>query len=356
MSSLQKAVSRSTGCSLNTAARRRGSNARTATTFEVGNHYESMDVDNTVANTPTTATNIIASNSIPGTHKITRKQHFTIIENSDDNDRNDAMDVDVNSKSAAISFGTTTQTSFVVGVVKSSHKSNDNSVDFDVEQMEGVIDQGTKMPLIVLDGANVAFAYATAVVSNNDGSKTNTTTNSSSSSSKGGKIEPNVRGIQIAMDYFIQAGLRALVVLPAYWFHSKNSTNTITNRKETQTILKALKTKGLVVVSPPTDDDDAYALTIARREENRSFREPRNGEGPGYVLSNDLFRDAQQRMLCTGDHTLKEWLTNGRDVHTGPGRISYTFGNLQTMNDRGEYILDFIPNPRHPLILQLPKL
>jgi hypothetical protein len=35
----------------------------------------------------------------------------------------------------------------------------------------------------------------------------------------------------------------------------------------------------------------------------------------------------------------------------GAGRISYTFGDVGTMNDRGEHILDFIPNPRHPLVL-----
>mmetsp|Transcript_8499 Transcript_8499/g.17645 ORF Transcript_8499/g.17645 Transcript_8499/m.17645 type:complete len:129 (+) Transcript_8499:80-466(+) len=114
-------------------------------------------------------------------------------------------------------------------------------------------------------------------------------------------------------------------------------------------ILSDLKERGLIVASPPTDDDDAYALTISRREEMRSRKPPRNGEGPGFVLSNDLFRDAQERDASNG--TLKEWLTKGRNADIGPGRISYTFGDMGRMNDRGERVLDFVPNPRHPLII-----
>ncbi|KAL3918917.1 MAG: hypothetical protein SGARI_007331, partial [Bacillariaceae sp.] len=112
-------------------------------------------------------------------------------------------------------------------------------------------------------------------------------------------------------------------------------------------ILHSLKEQGLIVASPPTDDDDAYALTIARREEMRSLTK-RKGEGPGFVLSNDLFRDAQAR---DPSGSLKQWLTKGRHEAVGAGRISYTFGDMGTMNDRGERILDFIPNPRHPLVL-----
>lgn len=129
--------------------------------------------------------------------------------------------------------------------------------------------------------------------------------------------------------------------------HSSTNNETTTNKLK---ILQALKSQGLLVASPPTDDDDAYALTIARREEQRSLKRPppQTGEGPGFVLSNDLFRDAQQR---DDSGTLKEWLTNGRQKSTiGPGRISYTFGDMGTMNDRGEHVFDFLPNPRHPLI------
>ena len=100
-------------------------------------------------------------------------------------------------------------------------------------------------------------------------------------------------------------------------------------------------------VQNATDDDDAYALTIARREEMRSLSK-RNGEGPGFVLSNDLFRDAQAR---DSSGSLLQWLKQGRNETVGPGRISYTFGDMGTMNDRGERILDFIPNPRHPLVI-----
>jgi hypothetical protein len=178
------------------------------------------------------------------------------------------------------------------------------------------------------------------------------------------KIEPNVQGIKVATDHFLHAGLRVLVVLPQYWLktksrsgdyglinnsHQHNKYNSLLLDPLQLNILNDLKTQGLIVTSPPTDDDDAYALTIARREEIRSLSSlsKRNGEGPGFVVSNDLFRDAQDR-----DNTgvLKQWLKYGRDGTVGPGRISYTFGMMGTMNDRGEQILDFIPNPRHPLI------
>mmetsp|Transcript_50066 Transcript_50066/g.57807 ORF Transcript_50066/g.57807 Transcript_50066/m.57807 type:complete len:285 (-) Transcript_50066:107-961(-) len=226
-----------------------------------------------------------------------------------------------------------------------------------IEQMEGVIDQGTKMPLVVLDGANVAYAYATAM-----SEYLNNNTNNNNNSKKKATLEPDVRGIQIAMEFFATHHVRTLAVLPQYWFRSSHSiptTSTSSTRNNETTklkILQELKSQGLLVASPPTDDDDAYALTIARREEQRSLLKKtgsdthhnRNGEGPGFVLSNDLFRDAQHRD-DTG--TLQAWLVNGRKNSTiGPGRISYTFGDLGTMNDRGEQVFDFIPNPRHPLI------
>jgi hypothetical protein len=110
--------------------------------------------------------------------------------------------------------------------------------------------------------------------------------------------------------------------------------------------LNDLQAQGLIVASPPADDDDAYVLTIARREESRSLRR-NNGEGPGFVLSNDMFRDAQKR---DGSGALQDWLNNGRNETIGSGRISFTFCDMGTMNDHGERILDFVPNPRHPLV------
>jgi hypothetical protein len=100
--------------------------------------------------------------------------------------------------------------------------------------------------------------------------------------------------------------------------------------------LKMLKEQGLLVAAPPRDDDDAYALTIARRENMRAMQ---RGEGGGFVLSNDMFRDAMAR-----DAELEHWLKGGW------GRISFAFCDLGTSNDYGERELDFIPNPRHPLV------
>jgi hypothetical protein len=265
-----------------------------------------------------------------------------------------------------------TQTSYVIGGSTEQQQQHGSTLahtlipshvepydDRPLVRMEGVEDLGTKLPLIVLDGANVAYAYGTAL-SGLDAATTTAVTNHNNNFNN--KPEPDVQGIKVATDYFQQAGFRVLVVLPQYWLQSKPrsgdsyhygtaNSNTNNNAKmETPQleILNDLKAKGLIVASPPTDDDDAYALTIARREEARSLK-LRQGEGPGFVLSNDLFRDAQLR--DGGDVELRDWLKEGRHKSVGPGRISYTFGDMGTMNDRGEKILDFVPNPRHPLIV-----
>mmetsp|Transcript_6976 Transcript_6976/g.17064 ORF Transcript_6976/g.17064 Transcript_6976/m.17064 type:complete len:406 (-) Transcript_6976:182-1399(-) len=229
---------------------------------------------------------------------------------------------------------------------------NDEIDDRSLEQMKGVIDQGSKMPLVVIDGANVAYAYSSVKA----GMYRPTPEIYSSVNSKS-KLEPDVRGIQIASDYFLEKSIRVLVVLPQYFFgrndnknYAKSTTMTLIPQSE---ILSDLKERGLIVASPATDDDDAYALTIASREENRSCKPPRNGEGPGFVLSNDLFRDAQKRDSLNG--TLKTWLTKGRNSDIGPGRISYTFGDMGSLNDRGERIFDFVPNPKHPLVVWMEK-
>jgi hypothetical protein len=238
---------------------------------------------------------------------------------------------------------TTTQTSFVIGEMETNEIPSATQQQHHMtlaERMEGVEDMGTKAPLVVLDGANVAHYYAQAMATMQN--------------SQVCKPEPDAQGIQVATDYFLQCGVRVLVVLPQYWFRSKlrdgvnnASPNALMETTPQLEILLSLKERGLIVASPPTDDDDAYALTIARREEIRSMTK-RKGEGPGFVLSNDLFRDAQAR---DPSGSLKQWLTEGRHKAVGAGRISYTFGDVGTMNGRGEHILDFIPNPRHPLVL-----
>ncbi len=217
------------------------------------------------------------------------------------------------------------------------------------QHMEGVEDHSIKPPLVVLDGANVAHAYGK-------------TLHSRLSSTE---VQPDARGILVACEYLARAHLRVLVVLPAHWFQRKNnSASSTSNDALLFRVIEELDYQGILVPSPPSDDDDAYALTIAQRENARAVQSHRHG--PGYVLSNDMFRDAQNRD-ASGE--LKIWLTKGLSSSssshdgssslaaaangaqdTGPGRISYTFCDMGRMDDHGERELDFIPNPRHPLV------
>jgi hypothetical protein len=168
--------------------------------------------------------------------------------------------------------------------------------------MEGVQDHSIKTPLIVLDGANVAYAYSQTAHAAEYQHQNN---------SRGAKIEPDATGIRVACDYFLKADMRVMVVLPAPWFRSKprpgdashGNSSMLTDQLE---VLQELQQAGNVLAAPPSDDDDAYALTIAQRENVRAAS--RNGQGPGYVLSNDMFRDAQARDP-TGQ--VRAWLTTG---------------------------------------------
>ena len=53
--------------------------------------------------------------------------------------------------------------------------------------------------------------------------------------------------------------------------------------------------------------------------------------------------------------SLKKWLNNGASKDNGPGRISYAFCDLGNIDDFGDQVLDFVPNPRHPLVIWTEK-
>jgi hypothetical protein len=75
-----------------------------------------------------------------------------------------------------------------------------------VERMQGVEQEGPKGPLVVMDGANIAYAYADAL----------------SGFNQSGHAEPDARGIQVAAQYFLSMDdIRVLVVIPAPWFRTK---------------------------------------------------------------------------------------------------------------------------------------
>lgn len=74
-----------------------------------------------------------------------------------------------------------------------------------VERMEGVeLHHGPMGPLVVMDGANIAYAYADALSGLHQGSS-----------------EPDARGISVAASYFLSMDVRVLVVIPAPWFRVK---------------------------------------------------------------------------------------------------------------------------------------
>lgn len=224
--------------------------------------------------------------------------------------------------------------------------------DRPTERMHGVEDQSLKAPLVVVDGANVAYSYSETL--------------HGSLQTAAAKQDPDARGMRVAVDYFRAAGLRVLVVLPVSWFRRRprpGASVVHVVEDDQLAVIAELQQQGLLVAAPPTDDDDAYALTIARREHVRSqSRIAQGGYGaPGYILSNDLFRDAQAR---DASGQLQEWLQIGGRLadgtEAGPGRISYAFCDTGRIDSHGERELEMVPNPRHPLVVwmeqQLPHI
>ena len=199
------------------------------------------------------------------------------------------------------------------------------------ERMEGVEDHSEANPLVVLDGANVAYAYAKAA-------------------GRAPAAQPDLRGLHVAWQYWHTASVRVSIVVPQSYL--RDGANGPLWRDQPAQYFETLRP--FMVAAPSRDDDDAYALQIAKRENQRAVEKSRRLNvplrGPAYVVSNDMFRDAQRRD-ATGQ--LEAWLNSAGML--GPGRISYTFCDLQRMNEYGEQELDFLPNSRHALVEWIEK-
>ena len=227
------------------------------------------------------------------------------------------------------------------------------------ERMEGVT-LGALGPLVVMDGANLAYAYADALGGG---------TSYGQQPGRGrGKLEPNVMGIQVAVQYFSRH-VRVLVVLPASYVKIKPRDGSTTSNAHMETeqwdLLQQLKQEGKLVLAPPTDDDDAYVLTIGLRECTRQQQKQDQDQQQqqhlphflgAYCLSNDLYRDAQDR-----NPRLREWLNGNsrggtqqqqqhKQQHQQQGRISFAFVDMGQVDDHGERVLDIVPNPRHDIV------
>lgn len=327
-----------------------------------------------------------------GQHSIPRRKlvtKFEIVESSRDNQRKYSDDsstgmMDVDHAEHGFVSSSSIQP-LVNNVLQHPYVENNDLYDDPSERMEIDDTHLQRLPLVVLDGANIAYAYSQAT-------ETTSTSNGSylSSSSKNGLI-PNVLGIQIAVSYFLHGGCRVQVVVPVYWMRrkptSKNNGGISGDNRSSSSkynssvissqldILNRLKEQNILCCSPPTDDDDAYCISIARRIDARfearkktssslqsyatshfaNFGDDLTSIGGAYILSNDLFRDAKDRDL-SGD--LTRWLDgddNDELLHCLPRRISYSFANLGSMNKYGDAQLDFVPNPRHPLIAMIER-
>jgi hypothetical protein len=242
-------------------------------------------------------------------------------------------------------------------------------------------------PLVVLDGANIAYNYSESLNPNISQYRSNL------------RRQPDPHGLRLVIEYFLKNHCRVQAVVPTSWYqlkprpcdtyHLKNRTRGDSDAKmitEEVEELRDLRQRGFLVAIPPGDDDDAYALALARREDNRLLEQQQRSsidcmqqdshEGMdeddnlppslplgGYVVSNDMFHDAirrdenrqyqqQQHMnslpLSARPVSLKSWLMKKR--------ISYSFANVGSLpsdvseDDKNAIRLDFLPNPRNELI------
>jgi len=125
------------------------------------------------------------------------------------------------------SHNTHTSDSFIETVDSNHHRAQNNQhllqsqsqlqsqLQFGTDEMysdDMDIDHAPPQPLIVIDGANVAYAYADAMQGGNS---------YSDSALSVSKSEPNVMGIDLTVQYFLKLGVRVIVVLPAQWMRKK---------------------------------------------------------------------------------------------------------------------------------------
>ena len=260
----------------------------------------------------------------------------------------------------------------------------------------------TKSPLVVIDGANLAYAYAETL--------------NPTISNQYQRREPNPRGITKAIQYFLQHSCRVQAVVPISWYKLKprpgdyactgtgsGYKGNLNQRDDAKMLteeveeLRMLRQHGFLVACPPGDDDDAYVIALARREEERrgccsSLEQDATEEDGmmmmddeepksflplgGYVVSNDFYNDAirrdakklkqhQQQAHLENEHhistatslsqqsssskySLKSWLKHHR--------ISYSFANVGLVSEQHYHgsantiELEFLPNPRNELI------
>ena len=231
-------------------------------------------------------------------------------------------------------------------------------------------------PLVVLDGANIAYNYSDCL-----------------NPIRESQIrQPNPRGIRIAIEYFLHHECRVQAVVPVSWYrlkprpadwhhlNNRSRGDSSDARMVTEEVeeLRGLRREGFLVAVPPGDDDDAYALALARREDDRVLGQRmcarrRDDETiemmeddetsssrhhlplGGYVVSNDMFHDAIRRDDIGNYRQNRQLPLNARPVSLkgwlAKKRISYSFANVGTTSQSDDRIrLDFVPNPRSDLI------
>lgn len=191
----------------------------------------------------------------------------------------------------------------------SSHDCNDNYEEERMIQRMEIEDILPKPPLIVLDGANIAYAYVQTFQSTPSLSSTSSKNKRhGATSSSSTTLEPNALGIKLAVEYFLHAGCRVQVVVPAYWIRTKQQQHPSSkafNDTQHMQILHHLQQENILCCSPPTDDDDAYCIAIARREDGRSRlrRKGRHGTTTTTSSSSTVFHMETQNDGSTSTNT-----------------------------------------------------
>jgi hypothetical protein len=164
--------------------------------------------------------------------------------------------------------------------------------------------------LVVLDGANIGYAFGNGVFIG--------------------------RGLEIAIKYFTELGIQVRAFLPAHIVKSKPRDGTRGNgnmETEDSEIIQQLVSEALLTVVPAGDNDDEYIIEYAR-------------EHNGFVVSNDFFADHVRSMeIRSIKQSIYHWIADNR--------CGFTFVGDEFMPNPGSRLALAVSNRRAMSLLTL---